>query len=121
MSIFKRPDPLNPGDIEGQNSATPERLPSHIADVSSVPAGNANEEELRGRPAFLYEAKNLAAVTLDSSGQNLPQTDGVAWQLVRYSTLGVGDVGLADINPEEIIRGVHARGYYLWRKRDAPE
>jgi hypothetical protein len=115
MSIFKRPDPLNPGQIEGQNPATPQRLPSHTADVASVPAGGANEEELGGRPAFLFEANNLAAVTLDSSGQNLPKSDGGSWRLVRYFTLGVRDAGLAGISPEPIIRGVHARGYYLWR------
>jgi hypothetical protein len=114
MPILRRPDPLGAGKIEGQNPATPERLPSHTADVSSVPAGDANEEELGGRPAFLFEAGDLAAVTLDSSGQNLPMSDGEPWRLVRYFTLGVRDAGLAGISPEPIIRGVHAHGYYLW-------
>jgi hypothetical protein len=116
MSILKRPDPLGPGKIEGQNPATPERLPLHTADVSSVPAGDANEEELGGRPAFLFEAGGLAAVTLDSSGQNLPTSDDERWRLVRYFTLGIRDAGLAGISPEPIIRGIHARGYYLWHK-----
>ncbi|MGD9659395.1 MAG: hypothetical protein AB7U61_17445 [Methylocystis sp.] len=110
MPIFKRPDSLNPGQIEGQNPATPERLPSHTADVVSIPAAGANEEELGGRPAFLFESDGLAAVTLDSSGQNLPPRNGAGWQLVRYFTLGVRDAGLAGINPEPIIRRIHKRG-----------
>lgn len=119
MSIFKRPDPLRPGEIEGQNPATPERLPSHTADVTSTPAGSVNEEELGGRPAFMFEADNRAAVTLDSSGQNLPASDGEQWHLVRSFTLGVRDAGIAGINPEPLIRGIYSRGYYLWHKGHA--
>jgi hypothetical protein len=115
-----KPDPLTPGQIEGQNPATPERLPRHPDAVSSQPAGSvANEEDMGGRPAFLFSAGDMAAVTLDSSGANLPPpADGDGWVLERYFTLGVRDAGLPDVSPEPIIQGVLAQGFYLWRKTD---
>jgi len=104
-------DPLNPGRIPGQNPETPERLPGHTAAVRSDPTGN--EEELGGRPAFLFRSGTRRGVTLDSSGANLPPTDR-PWILARYITLGVRDVGFEGTNPEPVIRGIEAQGYYCW-------
>ncbi len=119
MPITKRPDPLSSGHIDGQNPSTPERLPGHTADVDSVSIGGDNENELGGRPAFLFEAGEMAGVTLDSSGANLPElAQGVRWQLARYFTLGVRSPGLQGVNPEPIIRGIRAQGFYVWRKTD---
>lgn len=110
-----RPDPLSDGHIEGQNPATPERPPGSTSDVVSEPGGN--EEELGGRPAFLFRSGAMAGVTLDSSGANLPPHEP-SWTMERYFTLGVRDAGLETINPEVIIRGIKARGYYVWRTND---
>ena len=116
MATRDVPDPLKPGNIPGQNPATPERMPGHTAAVASeTPAEQGNEEELGGRPAFLFRAGEWRGVTLDSSGQNLPKTPPSEWQLERYFTLGVRDAVPGDINPEQIIRGVRASGYFVWR------
>lgn len=110
------PDPLEPGHIDGQNPNTPERMPGHTRAVQ--PSGpDANEEELGGRPAFLFQCGPLRGVTLDSSGENLPSEAG-KWTLERYFTLGIRDCGLEDIGPETLIRGIKARGYHVWSRAD---
>lgn len=109
-----RPDPLSPGDITGQNPAIPERLHGHTADVPST-QGADNEEKLGGRPAFLFRAGDMRAVTLDQSGANLPDGQVEPWQLAAYITLGVRNANIEGINPEPIIRGVYRQGYYCWR------
>ena len=115
-----RPDPLAPGHIEGQNPATPERMPGHTADVESKPGGN--EELLGGRPAFLFQAGEFAGATLDSSGANLPPAEnGRPWQLEQMFTLGVRDVGPGDIYPEKIIAGIRAHGYLVWYRTTTAE
>lgn len=118
MPIFKFPDPEKPGHITGQNPETPERLPGHTAHVDPAPGAADNEEELGGRPAFLFAAGAWRAVTLDSSGSNLPKPEEERWRLVRYFTLGVRDAGLEGIDPEPILRGIVARGYFVWRPGD---
>ena len=119
LSDMTKPDPLAPGNIPGQNPATPERLPGHSADAPPKASMPGNEEELGGRPAFLYHAGDMAAVTLDSSGANLPAPPGAQpWVLSRDFTLGVRDVGLENMSPEPIIRGIYSEGYYMWRTND---
>ena len=112
-----KPDPLKPGNITGQNPATPERLPGSTAEIKSTPP-QANEEELGGRPAFLFKAGDMAGVTLDSSGANLPAQQAGPWVLSKYFTLGVRDVGLPGMSPEPVIRGIMSNGYYVWRTTD---
>ncbi len=114
------PDPLKPGHIEGQNPATPERHPGATGEVRSQHAGDANEEDLGGRPAFLFQSGVLAAITLDSSGANLPDPGGDRWLLVRTVTLGVRDVGL-DMNPEPVLAAIKSQGHYLWRTDTVPD
>jgi hypothetical protein len=113
------PDPLKPGHIQGQNPATPERMPGHTgyySDEASSAAGN--EEDLGGRPAFLFRSGKWAGVTLDSSGQNLPKRDDVPWQLDCEFTLGIRHAAPENVTPEQIIRGIHVHGYYIWRPDD---
>lgn len=83
---------------------------------ASVPDGSDNEEEMGGRAAFLFEAGDLCAATLDESGANLP--DDHQWRLVRSFTLGIRDVGVAGMSPEGMIRGILANGYHIWRTTD---
>ena len=112
--MTKPPNSLDPGHIEGQNPATPERVLGHTAFARGE--NNANEETLGGRPAFVFVSGKQAAVTLDSSGENLPAPSGPApWKLDKYFTLGVRDASAIDRNPETIIRAIAAQGYYLWR------
>lgn len=78
-----------------------------------------NEYEAGGRPAFLFQAADLSAVTLDPGGADLPPPPvGSAWRLVREFTLGIHDAGIEGINPEPIIRGLRARGVHVWRRSD---
>lgn len=114
------PDPLKPGHIQGQNPATPERHPGATGEVGSRHAGDANEEDLGGRPAFLFQSGVLGAVTLDSSGANLPDSGGLPWVLARMVTLGVRDVGL-DMNPEPVLAAIKSQGYFLWRTDTVPD
>lgn len=118
--MSKAPDPLKPGHIRGQNPATPERHPGATGEVGSLHGGDANEEDLGGRPAFLFRAGGLAAITLDSSGANLPAVaDGAPWTLARTVTLGVRDVGL-DMNPEPVIVAIKRDGFYMWSDDGSP-
>jgi len=119
MAKNDMPDPLKPAHITGQNPQTPERMPAHTRYAFDRDADSAsgNEEDLGGRPAFLYRSEEWAGVTLDSSGQNLPARNA-PWTLERYFTLGVRDVGPQGVVPEQIIRGIHSAGYYVWRVND---
>jgi len=120
MSRRGIPDPLKPGHITGQNPATPERLPGHTSYYNEDNLANAsrnNEEELGGRPAFLYRSGEWAGVTLDAGGQNLPHREG-GWHLERHFTLGVRDALPINVTPEQIIRGIRANGHFVWRVND---
>jgi len=114
MSMFKRPDPLADGNIPGQNPATPERLPGHTGDVESDHT-EANEETAGGRPACLFEAGDMRAVTADHTGRNLPPPASGKWRLRETFELGVRQGSLEGINPEPVVRGLRADGYYVWR------
>ena len=111
-------DPLKSGHIKGQNPATPERLPAHTGYYSgdSSEFSGGSDEDLTGRPAFLYRSGEKAAITLDSSGQNLPDSS-TGWKLDGYFTLGARDADPADPTAEEMIRGIRADGYFVWSTR----
>ena len=68
-----------------------------------------------GRPAFFFRSGDFAAVTLDGRGANLPSVDNGRWSLERRFTLGIRHVGLREISPEPIMRGIAAHGYYVWQ------
>lgn len=65
------------------------------------------------RKAFLFEEidGDRLGVCLSASGNELP-TSG-KWQFVRAFQLGVQEPGLG-IPPEPILRGIVARGYFVW-------
>jgi hypothetical protein len=69
------------------------------------------------RPAFLFQCdgSDLLAVTLEKNGRNLPRKEGDgAWSLVAEFPLGVQEVMPANIDPEPILRGLRADGYFVW-------
>ena len=74
--------------------------------------------DVDARPAFLFQCgeSDLWAATLDGSGAILPkQRCEEGWVLRRKFPLGVHEPVPAAIDPEPIIRGIGADGYYLWR------
>ena len=78
----------------------------------------AGDDDLHedGRPAFFFRSGEFAAVTLDGRGANLPVVGNKGrWSLERRFTLGIRHVGLQEISPEPIIRGIAAHGYYVWQ------
>jgi hypothetical protein len=69
--------------------------------------------------AYLFQCGDtgLFAVSLDSTGRNIPRSACVeGWRLRTAFRLGVRDAVPAAIPPEPILRGVRAVGYYVWRE-----
>ena len=74
------------------------------------PAGDVD-----ARPAHLFRYGDLFAVSLDPTGANIPR-DGCydGWKYVSELQLGVHEVMPVAMNPEPILRGIRAHGYYVW-------
>jgi hypothetical protein len=69
--------------------------------------------------AYLFQCgeNGLYAVSLDASGDNIPRNacaDG--WRFRTSFALGVHEPVPASIEPEPILRGIRANGYYIWRE-----
>lgn len=71
------------------------------------------------RVAFLFESRDgeWRAATLDREGDPLPGAREQQWTLVTPFRLGVREAVPVNIDPEPILRGVKARGFYVWRAR----
>jgi hypothetical protein len=69
------------------------------------------------REAFLFESANgrWRAVALDREGSALPKDGGQKWRLLSRFDLGVYEAVPDNIDPEPILSGIRARGFYLWR------
>jgi hypothetical protein len=70
------------------------------------------------RPAYLFQCGNeeLFAVCLDRAGAGLPRSVcAQGWILREEFQLSVQKPVPAAIAPEPILRGIDARGYYIWR------
>jgi len=70
------------------------------------------------RTAYLFQCGNedLFAVSHDKTGGVIPGgscTSG--WLLRQEFQLGTQDQLAAPVDPEPIIRGITAKGYYIWR------
>jgi hypothetical protein len=68
--------------------------------------------------AYLFQCGNeeLFAVCLDKTGVRLPRSSCTqGWILRAEFELGVQRPVPAPIAPEPILRGIAARGYYIWR------
>ncbi len=68
------------------------------------------------RKAFLFvnSAHTLSAVTFDRDGRNLPHPRVCQWNFAREFQLGVQEVTPFGIDPEPILRGMAANGYFVW-------
>jgi hypothetical protein len=70
------------------------------------------------RVAYLFSCPEaeLLAVTLDREGKNLPSPkDKAGWRFEREFLLGVHEVLPMRINPEPLLRGIDAQGYFIWK------
>jgi hypothetical protein len=69
--------------------------------------------------AYLFQCgdNGLFAVTLDPTGRNISRgACAEGWALKTEFALGVHEPVPAAIDPEPIIRGIRALGYYIWRE-----
>ena len=70
--------------------------------------------------AYLFRSvgdPELVAVARDSTGATLPSNSG-GWQLEQAFALGVHEALPVAMNPEPIMRGIMANGYFMWREGD---
>jgi hypothetical protein len=69
--------------------------------------------------AYLFECEDdgLFAVSLELSGSNIPKRYYHAgWTLREEFDLGVDEPMPVAIEPEPVIHGIRASGYYVWRQ-----
>ena len=70
------------------------------------------------RTAYIFQCdgEELFAVSSDKAGANIPRSSCTGgWLLRQEFQLGTHDPVPAAIEPEPIIRGMNAKGYYIWR------
>jgi hypothetical protein len=78
------------------------------------PAADTDAED-----AYLFECdcEPLFAITRDATGSNLPpRSCPQGWRFNSAFALGVREVMPRTINPEPVLRGLRAVGYYIWRE-----
>ena len=68
------------------------------------------------RPAFLFQSDDgaLRAVALNASGIGLPALHEGCWQLLGKFMLGVQEPTPMGVAPEPILRGIVAKGYFVY-------
>ena len=69
--------------------------------------------------AYLFQCgeSHLFAVSHDPTGANIPRAQCAQGWLVRDKfRLGVREPMPVSIEPEPVIRGIAADGYYIWRR-----
>jgi hypothetical protein len=74
--------------------------------------------------AFFFQCgdEQLFAVSLDKTAGNIPRsTCTQGWLLREEFLLGVQEPVPAPISPEPILRGIRAKGYYIWRNANQPK
>ena len=76
--------------------------------------------DVDSKPAFLFESEagELLGVSLRADGADLPPgRRGEPWRFRCTFLLGVHEPVPETVDPEPILRGVAARGYFVWRRR----
>ena len=69
--------------------------------------------------AYLFQCgeSDLFAVSHDRTGANIPRAQcAQGWFLRDKFRLGIREPIPAPIEPEPILRGIAADGYYIWRR-----
>jgi hypothetical protein len=70
------------------------------------------------RTAYLFQCghSDTFAISVDHTGANLPiESCAQGWRLQREFPLGVHEPVPLPIDPEPVLRGIRAHGYFLWR------
>jgi hypothetical protein len=70
------------------------------------------------RTAYIFQCggEELFAVSSDKTGVNIPRSSCTGgWLLRQEFQLGTQGPVPAPIEPEPLIRGINAKGYYIWR------
>ena len=83
------------------------------------PAGDVDAEE-----AYLFQCDDngLFAVSRDRSGGNIPRgACPQGWNFRTAFALGVREALPVAMDPEPVLRGVRAYGYYIWREGSNPK
>jgi len=75
--------------------------------------------------AYIFRARDDAsrhAVTRDPAGTNLPPADHLGgWVFDRAFALGVREALPLHMAPEPVLRGLLARGYFVWSDHSNPK
>jgi hypothetical protein len=82
------------------------------------PAGEIDAEQ-----AYLFRCGDgsLWAISYDEDGANLPRSScPEGWQLMEAFSIGVREAMPLAIDPEPVLRGLWASGYYVWREGSNP-
>jgi len=68
------------------------------------------------RDAYIFsdESRRVFAVSLDREGRNLPNAKAGNWKFCEEFPLGVREVMPYGIDPEPVLRGLAAHGYFVW-------
>jgi hypothetical protein len=81
------------------------------------PFGPAGDNDARGAYLFLCPRTNCYGITLEKSGANLhDQGCDAGWQFQAEFPLGIREAIPAPMDPEPVIRGIKADGYFVWRE-----
>ena len=82
-----------------------------------MPASVYADAETLQPISFNAMRNGLYAVSLDAAGADLPRGPcAEGWRFRVAFRLGVHEPVPASIAPEPILRGIRARGYYVWRE-----
>jgi hypothetical protein len=82
-----------------------------------MPASVYADAETLQPISFNAMRNGLYAVSLDAAGADLPRGPcAEGWRFKVAFRLGVHEPVPASIDPEPILRGIRARGYYVWRE-----
>jgi hypothetical protein len=77
--------------------------------------GLAGEVDACVAHLFKCDAEPLFAVSLDETGSNLPTHHCLqGWRYVQPFALGVREAMPRALDPEPVLRGLAAVGYYIW-------
>ena len=92
----------------------------HGEDMSFTPVYSAGGH--RAVRAYLFRSRanrGAWAVTLEIAGNNLP-SGAEAWEFEREFALGVREPMPVNANPEPVLRGLKARGFFVGSTRSNP-
>lgn len=73
--------------------------------------------------AYLFRARSdpsTYAVTREPLGSNLPPAETGGWVLDREFALGIREAMPIHVAPEAVLRGLLARGYFVWSEGSNP-